>query len=223
MISSVLQPFGTHRPPIDPYALARTVLSDPRFRVSVVRPRPKTWWESLLQWFSDRWSQLIDAFAHRVHLGASASVAIGDVLLIVLIALVVIVGVRLLLGMMRDAGMPSAGAHPLPHSDSGKALYARSVSAAERGDYSEAISLLFRATLAALDLRGVIHDDPSRTVNECRRTVRERAPESLQFFETIARAFTAALYADAPLSGEQWSEARAAFERFAFVERGDAA
>jgi hypothetical protein len=223
VISSVLQPFGTHRPPADPHALARAILSDPRFRVAVVRPKPKTWWEGLLQWFSDRWSQLIEAFAHRVHVSPNASVAIGDVLLIVLVALVVIVAARLLLGMMRDAGAPATGSHPLPLSDSGEALYARSVCAADRGDYSSAISLLFRATLAALDLRGVIHDDPSRTVNECRRTVRERAPESLPLFEIIARAFTAALYADVPLSQEQWSRARAAFERLAFAERGDAA
>jgi hypothetical protein len=111
----------------------------------------------------------------------------------------------------------------LAHNADAQTLYLQSTRAADRGDYAEAASLLFRAALAALDLRGVVHDDPSRTVNECRAAVRERAPQSTAPFDTIARTFTAALYADAPVSAQQWNAARSAFAELAAYGSADAA
>lgn len=211
------------RPPLDPHALARSIVGEPRFRIAVIRPKPKTWWDVLLQWLSDRWTQLIDAFSKHVHVGEKASVAIGDLLIFALIALVAIVAIRLFLSSFREPAGVFGSARPLAQTAGADSLYALSERAADRGDYAAAIVLLFRAALAALDVHGVVHDDPSHTVNECRRAVRERSPQSAHAFDTIARAFTDALYADVPVSPQQWMAARNAFADVAPDSHGDAA
>jgi Domain of unknown function (DUF4129) len=127
-----------------------------------------------------------------------------------------------LLGLLREHA-PPAGARPLPERASSRSLYALSDSAAQAGQYADAVALLFRAALAALDLQGVVHDDPSRTVNECRRAVRDRAPESVAAFDTIARAFTDALYAEETVSAQQWSAARDAYGALLAAGHSDAA
>lgn len=218
-----LRAFGTLRPPIDPRELARKIVAEPRFRVTVVRPKPKTWWDVLMQWLGDRWHQLIDAFSRHVHVAPRVSVAIGDILIALAVLIVIAFGIRLGLGIAREQREPAARSRALPHNPDAQSLYAESRRAADRGDYTAATSLLFRAALAALDLQGIVHDDPSRTVNECRAAVRECAPQSTAAFDTIARAFTAALYADAPVSAQQWSAARGAFVELASHGRADAA
>lgn len=223
MIPGGLRAFGTLRPPIDPHTLARRIVAEPRFRIAVVRPKPKTWWDVFTQWLGDRWHQLLDAFSHHVHVGPKVSVAIGDVLIALAIGIVVVAGIRLALGMTRDRERSALRSRALPQSAGAQDLYARSLRAAERADYVAAATLLFRAALAALDLQGTVHDDPSRTVNECRAAVRAFAPACVAPFDIIARTFTDALYADAPVSIEQWSTARNAFAQLSAQVPADAA
>lgn len=210
-----LPAIGSHRPPLDPRALARQILSEPRFRMRVQSPARKTWWDTVLAWLHDRWAQLIDAFARHVHVSAKTSVAAGDIILVAVAAVVVIAIVRLLANAVRAAAAPAAVASLDSPAANADALHAQSVRAAERGDYPDAIALLFRAALAVLNVRGVLHDEPSRTVNECRRAVYERAPGSLSSFEALARTFTAAVYAEAPASNAQWDAAYRAYAQLA--------
>ena len=177
------------------------------------QPR-KTWWDVLTAWLGDRWNQLIDAFAHRVHVGAKASIAAGDVILIAASVLVLVVLVRLIAGYVRDTAKTQGATLLSPHV-AAEALYAQSIQAANQGEYAGAIALLFRAALAALDVRGVVHDDPSLTVNECRRQVRGSAPRFVVPFDTIARAFTSAVYAEALATPTQWNAAREAYAQIA--------
>lgn len=153
----------------------------------------------------------MQALFGRVHLHGSA--ATGDVLLVVLVLVVIFVLVRLLMSAVRvgsaNAEYRAQGAPP-----DASALHELSLAAAARGDYALAIVLLFRAALAALDVQGVVHDDPSRTVNECRRAVRAKAPPLAQDFDAIARPFTAVLYADEPVTEGQWRAALQAFAHF---------
>lgn len=207
---SRLPAFG-HRPPADPHALARTILAEPRFRVRVA-PVRTAWWTPITKWLGDRWNQLVDAFTHHVKIGTGASIAIGDLLLIAVIALVVIVAVRLLMQYVREAAPADHARRLEPHASS-EDLYAEAQRAAQHGEYARAIALLFSGALAALDVRGVVHDDPSRTVNECRREVRARAPQCSASFDIVARAFSAVVYADAPVSAEQWERARDAYQQ----------
>jgi hypothetical protein len=223
VISGGLRAFGTLRPPIDPHALARKIVAEPRFQVAVVKPKPKTWWDVFMQWLGDRWHQLLDAFSHNVHVAPKVSIAFGDLLILFAIAVVVVVGIRLALGIARDQSTANVRSRPLPQSAGAETLYAQSVRAAERGDYGSAATLLFRAALAALDLQGAVHDDPSHTVNECRAAVRTSVPQCAAPFDTIARTFSAALYADAPVTAEQWDAARSAFAQLSLQGRADAA
>lgn len=170
----------------------------------------KTWWDLFWGWLDDRWHQLVDAFAHHVHVGKNAGIAVGDIVLILTSAIVLLALIRLIAGYVREA--PRAGGVPLiPRHVAAESLYARSVQAASAGDYASAVTLLFRAALVALDVRGVLHDEPSHTVNDCRREVRERAPRALPPFDALARVFTAAIYADAPVTPAQWNAAREAY------------
>jgi len=148
----------------------------------------------------------------RVHIGAPGP-AIGDVLLIALVLVVIVVLVRLLMGAVRIGTAKTAYAAAQNAPDAG-VLHELSLTAAARGDYSLAIVLLFRAALAALDVQGVVHDEPSRTVNECRRAVRAKAPPLAEAFDAIARPFTAVLYAEQPVTEGQWRSALQAFARF---------
>lgn len=212
---SALPALGAHAPPRDPAALARQILSQPRFRVRVQTPPPRTWWDALRDWLGDRWNQLLDAFSHHVHVGAATSVALGDVLIGVIIVLVVVIGVRLLLSMARESGAADGAlAVALAHHADERELYAAARRAAEQGAYAAAIAFLFRAALASLDARGVLRDDPARTVNECRSDVHTRAPRLSAPFDTIARAFTAAVYAEDRITMAQWADVERAYGAF---------
>lgn len=219
---NVFRPFGSGTPPHDPAALARDILAQPRFRVRVQAPPARTWWDVLRQWLGDRWNQLLDAFAHHVRVGRGTSVAAGDVLIVAIIAVVVFAAVRLLLTMARESAGAGAQIVSLPHNADARELHAAAQLAAEDGAYAKAIALIFRAALAALDARGALRDDPARTVNECRGDVRARAAHLSASFDVIAKAFTAAVYAEDRVTLAQWADAERAYERVA-VPQGDAA
>jgi hypothetical protein len=206
-----LPQFGTKAPQRDPQALARDILSQSRFRVQVPRAPSHTWWDTVRDWLGDRWHQLLDAFGHHVRVGGSARVALGDVIVVLLIALVIGVLVRLLLGIAREqqSGAGSVSALAVPANPA--ALHENARQAADRGEYARAIALLYRAALAEMDVRGLLRDDPARTVNECRRDIRKSAPSLAPPFDRIARAFTAAVYAEDRVTAEQWSAADGAY------------
>lgn len=210
---SAIPAFGAHQPPHDPAALARDILTQPRFRVQA--PAARTWWDVLRHWLGERWNQLVDAFSQHVHIGARTSVAFGDVLIAVIVALIVAVAARMLIGIAREGTAAARGAAaPLDAALDPAALHDAALRAAARGAYAAAIAHEFRAALATLDARGVLRDDPARTVNECRRDVRARAPRIAGAFESMARAFTAAVYAEDRIDAGVWSEVERAYAAF---------
>lgn len=213
MIARGLPAFGSQPPPHNPHGLALQILSERRFRIRVTAPPHKTWWDIALSWLQNRWNDLVQAFAHHVRFGAAVSIASGDLILLFVAALVLIIAIRLLSGYIRESAAPAHDVRGLSPRAATDALFAQSMRAAELSQYAAAISLLFRAALAALDVQGLVHDQPSRTVNECRREVGERAPGFLAPFDALARIFTAALYADAPVTQAQWTAARDAYMR----------
>lgn len=197
-------------PPHDPAALARVILAQPRFRMRVPASG-HTWWDALRRWIGDRWNQLMDAFSRHVHVGGRWSVAAGDVVIAAIVALVILFAVRLLLSMARDAAAPGIHASALPIRADASKLHTASMQAAERGAYAVAVALLFRSALALLDRRGILRDDPARTVNECRSDVRARAAHLAAPFDRIARVFTAAVYAQDRMTSAHWSDALDAY------------
>jgi hypothetical protein len=214
---------GTQQPPHEPAALARRILSESRFRVLLPAHQARTWWDTLMQWIADRWNQLLDAFSHHLHVGGNWSVATGDVLIAAVIILVIFIIVRLLMSMAKepDAASGIRTSALRVHADPAE-LHAAAMAAAQHGAYAVAVALLFQAALAVLDARGVLRDDPARTVNECRSDVRRRAAQLSAPFDRIARIFTAAVYAEVRMNPDQWTQAQEAYTAFTAVH-GDAA
>ncbi len=160
--------------------------------------------------WEERWNQLVQAFAQHVHIGSKTSVAAGDIILALAACVVIVTAVRLIARAVRESAA-AASVHAIPPHVSARTLYAQSLRHAAQGSYATAITLLFRSSVAALDLQGIVHDEPSLTVNEYRREVRSRASRFAEPFDTIARIFTSAVYAEAPVTPALWDCAHQAY------------
>lgn len=196
------------RPPVDAQALAREILSQNRFRVHAASAQ-RTAWDMFWDWLRARWSQMWDALFSHVHIGKTAGSLIADAVAFALIALVLVIAARLVLGSLRDARR--ADARPLEPRPDPHEIYLRSRAAAARGDYRSALAALFAAALLRLQLLGVIGDDPSRTVNQWRRAVAGSHPALASEFDAIALPFVSATYAERPALREQWLDAENAY------------
>ena len=98
---------------------------------------------------------------------------------------------------------------------SAHALAVAAAQAANAGDYARAIRLMFMAAVTLLDLRGVVRDERSATINELRRALHERDGELEPAFVEIARLYTAAAYAQTPAGPDAWERARDAYDQLA--------
>jgi Domain of unknown function (DUF4129) len=210
MSAGGLPAFGAHLPPNDPSLLAHQILSQARFRMRIARSGHAGWWDAFVGWITRVWHALLGAFAQRLHVGGKTSIVAGDLLLAIVAGLVVLFAVRLLLTYVRAQELSVSETALAPHV-AAQTLYGQALQLAEQADYSAAAAMLFRACLAALDLQGIVHDERSRTVNECLAQLRERAPQLTVPFDALARIFTAAIYADTPVTGAQWNAARQAY------------
>ncbi len=208
-----LPAFGANAPPIDPRAAARLILAERRFAHR--NPlQQTTWWDRLGNWLGGEWDRFVQAFGHNVHVAPGVSVLFGDLLVAAAAILVIAVLVRLLSLYARERS-DAAAAVPIAGRLTARTLYQQSVTAEANGRYALAVTLLFRASLAALDVRGVVHDDPSFTVNECRRQIGRGEQQFIAPFDALARIFSDVLYADTPVSRESWLEARRAYAQLA--------
>lgn len=207
--------FGALQPPLDPRTLARHIVSEHRFRLGINPPaQQRTWWDIALSWLGDRWMQLIAAFGTHVRFGNTAGVLVGDIVLVSIVLFVLAVLFRLLSNTLADAPVAS-GAAALPRTQRAHAFYEKSVRSAADGEYAAAIALLFRAAVVSLDVRGIVHDRPSFTVNQMRSAVREHAAACVDAFDVLARIFTDVLYAERPASADEWTRARDAYAAIA--------
>lgn len=197
--------------PIDPHLLVRTILSERRFVVAIPATR-RTLWQMFWDWVHGLWARLADAIASRVHIGNFTAVVLGDLLVIALIALVAIVAVRLLLASRLHAQKHSV-TNPLAAAEDPELLHARSIRLAQQGDYRAAIALIFRAAIVRLERLGLVRGDPSTTVNEYRRALHLNERNVAAIFEGIARAFTAAFYAEHAVNQAHWLSAHDAYVR----------
>ncbi|HET7813094.1 MAG TPA: DUF4129 domain-containing protein [Candidatus Baltobacteraceae bacterium] len=217
MILAALPAFGARRPPADPNALAREIVLHGNYRLHSAAETLSPW-RRFLAWIGN----LLDKLFGHAHAPPSGVVdLLGWILLAVVLGGVVFVIVRLLMNITGAAGGPQTrSVRAIQPRVAAKAWYDRALAAAQAGRYREAAVLLFRAALAILDLRGFVHDDPSRTVDECAAELRDRAPQHLQAFGDVARFFTAAFYAEKAVDESAWERARAAYDNlFAAVTR----
>jgi hypothetical protein len=205
---------GAAGPRADARSVAAQVLADPAYHKPATAPAPppkQTIWEKILVWIGRQLARLFGGLVEA----AQGAPLIGTIFAIVLIALAALgvgyVAYRVADGfVVRRLRIVSEG-EALPVDASAADLYASACAAAKDGRYAHAIGLLFRSSLMLLDGAGRVPYDATRTAGEYRRLVQRRARGIATPFEALARAFTLAAFAEAPVGPPDWADAQAAY------------
>jgi len=198
-------------------ASARRELAVPgRYQLSekIAPPPQQPWYGQILDWLKAQLHKLWNALFGRVHIGRTGSMAIGDLLIALAVAALLFAAIRLL-AELQIVKASNARVEALAPSQDARELYARAHRAASSGDYAGASRLLFAAAVVALDLRGIVAEDPSATVGDLRRALRSRAASLVPTFDAVAEPFVASAYAERPVAPADWERANAAFLSFA--------
>jgi hypothetical protein len=204
-----------HPPPIGIVRAVRAELAVPgRYHLGAAVPQHRSLLGIALQWLADRWNDLWNALASHVKLGRTGASLIGDLIVVLCVVTIAVIGAHLLLQLQYERTRRE-GAVALVTPRSAHALAALAAQAAQAGDYARAIRLVFIAAVTLLDLRGVVRDERSATVNELRRALHERDGALEPAFVEIARLYTAAAYAQMPAGPDAWERARSAYENLA--------
>lgn len=106
-----------------------------------------------------------------------------------------------------------SGALPLQAPRNAQRFAIDAAAAADAGDYARAARLLFIAAVTLLDLRGVVRDERSATVEELRRELVARDAALEAPFAELSRAYTRAAYAQEPPDAAMWSSMQHAYAR----------
>ena len=203
---------ASRRAPADIVTLAQRELRQ-GYRLSErVPPARRPWWYALWQWFADLWTRFTSALGKRVHLGAAGAVAIGNLVLVSVFGAFVLLAVRAFRSLQMDRERSRVSLEPLDTRAGAHTLLLAASTAARDAQYAHAVRLLFAAAVTLLDLRGMLRDDAAATVNELRTRLRARDRTLEDPFLEIARAFTAAAYAEHPIDHSSWERARAAYD-----------
>ena len=199
-------------PPYDIIQAVRAELAVPgRYHLAAPPSQPSLL-AQVWSWIVERWTQFWNVVVHRLSLTPGAAHAIGDAMVIVFGAVVVLGVVQILLRMELEAAA-RGGAVPLEMPRSAQSYAIAAAQAASSGDYTRAVRLLFIAAVTLLELRGVVRDERSATINELRRELRSRDAALEAPFLDLARAYTSAAYAEQPLDANAWEHARLAYTR----------
>lgn len=202
-------------PPMDITRAVRAELAVPgRYHLEKGAPAHRSLLGLIFQWLYDRWNDLWNAFGSHIKIGRAGTSIIGDVLVVTVVVAIALVGAHLLMQLEYERTRRDL-AISLVVPRSAHALAALAAQAASTGDYARAVRLLFIAAVTLLDLRGVVRDERSATVNELRRRLHERDGALEPAFVEIARLYTAVAYAQTPAGPDAWQRARAAYENLA--------
>jgi len=197
-------------------AAARAELATPhRYQLKrAAVTQPTTWWSVLWGWLADRLRAFVRALAAHIKVGAGLRAAFGDSLIFAVVILVAFVGARLLraLQIARDR---TGDAQPLAQPQSATALVAHAMALAQAGKFSFAIRALFGAAVILLDLHGLLRAESSATVNELHHALRAHDARFEPEFATLARCFSAVMYAERDAGGREWEEALQAYQGIA--------
>ena len=164
------------------------------------------------QWFWDRWGDLFHALFSRIKIGAQGTSLIGDAVIVLCVFGIAAIGAHLLV-QLQDRRSRRERVVALAPARSAHALAMAATAAANAGDYAYAIRLLFIAAVTLLDLRGVMRDERSATVNQLRRALHARHGDLDRPFSEIARLYSAAAYAQTPTEADAWRRARTAYDK----------
>lgn len=203
------------QPPHDASATAAAILAQPVYKQEPTKKAPpakESVWEKILRWFGDKIGRLFDGLA-RATQGVPF---LGDIFAIVLIGVAVLglayVAYRIAdVFLVRRNPVATQDGDLMPVGASAEQLHQAALDEARSGSYARAVALLFHASLMVLDRTDRVAYDPSRTAGEYRRIVRRKAQSIAADFDSLARIFTTAAYADEPVNERDWMQASAAF------------
>lgn len=191
----------------DPRDVARAILAGPLYRDAAQSAAGRTWWDVVREALGTVWDRLV-APLHGIFGNDAATSAIGIVVLAAVIIFLAVIVVRF---ARRFAFRRAATAVPditaLHEDGDAEALRARALAAAAQGRYHDAAALLWRSALHALDERGRVGYDPSRSPGEWRRMVRDPV------FDAFARDAVVALFARRAVDAALVERMRVAYDR----------
>jgi hypothetical protein len=188
--------------------VARELATPGKYRLRTNRVAPAAspaWWLALWRWIARTWN----AFWKRLFLGALRSgwgAWTGDAILIVAGLAMLIAAVWAITGVRFDRVRRRARAEG--ERSQAPDLFARACELARKNDRSGAVRLLFGATTALLDRRGVLRENRSATVREVRAELRARQPALVEAFDDVATAFVVSAYAERTIGEPEWERAR---------------
>lgn len=202
----------TPRPPHDLVRAVRAELATPgRYRLEGPSRTGHSWIGLFLRWLGERYDDLVRTLASRLKLGPDAVSVFGDLLVFAIVVFVAIVAARLLISLQieRTARVHSRRLAAAPGAQS---YVNAAVQYASRGDFSAATRVLFAAAVILLDRRGALRDDASATVNELCVALHQTNSVADEAFVALARAYTAAAYAERAIDEEGWCAVRDAYD-----------
>lgn len=198
------------QPPRDIVAAVRAELATPgRYHLNVAR-RHQSIVEEIWRWVAAHWHAFWENLLRHFPVSRGGATLIGDAVVIVCLLAAVFVAVQLLIRLELESAQ-RAPSVPLRAPRNAQSFAIAAAQAAAEGDFTRAVRLLFIAAVTLLDLRGVVRDERSATINELRREVRARDAQLEPPFITLARAYTSAAYAEEPLGQDAWARAQDAY------------
>jgi hypothetical protein len=199
-------------PPVNIVRAVRAELAVPgRYQLALGGARHRSLFDEILQWLWDRWADFFRALTSHIKIGPQGTSLIGDAVVVLCVVAIAAIAAHLLTQLQYERGRRDR-AIGLEPARSAHALAAVASAAARDGDFARAIRLTFIAAVTLLDLRGVVRDERSATINELRRALHERDNDLDGPFAEISQLYTAAAYAQSPAGPEAWQRARAAYD-----------
>jgi hypothetical protein len=199
-------------PPVDIVRAVRAELAVPgRYQLSLGGVQHRSLVDEIFQWLWDRWADFFRALTSHIKIGPRGTSLIGDAVVVLCVVAIAAIAAHLLTQLQYERSRRER-AFALGPARSAHALAAAAAAAARDGDFARAIRLTFIAAVTLLDLRGVMHDERSATINELRRALHERNDELDGPFAEISALYTATAYAQAPAGPQAWQRARAAYD-----------
>lgn len=154
-----------------------------------------------LDWLLDRLAHWLGSWSHSGPL-AGLPVWVSWVLFGVCVALLALLLAHMIGGVRSALSEPARGRHARDarRRDDPQVELAAAEAALARGDYENAVRLLYRAALLRLDRLGLLHHDPSRTNWENLAALRVPDPDLRADLAGLTRAVDAAIYAGRPVT-----------------------
>lgn len=163
-----------------------------------------------MQWLGSRYNDVIAWLGAHLHVSRSGGGLAGDILLGLSVIIIAAVGARLLMALQISHDRRESSTL-VTSTRSARGFAAAAAHAAERGDFSSAVRLTFAAAVTAFDLLGIGDGRESATINEMRHALRTVNAEAEPAFVALARAYSAAAYAEEPVDRGVWQRAHDAY------------